>query len=127
MKVMLIGQLEGYVSTAAKIALDKGAKVLCFDDTPTALDALRDGKSADIILLDLKCNIESFIKSLKNERFSIPVIACGIAATAEEAAATIRVGAKEYIPFPPIQNLLQRCLRQLPKKITNSSPKILSC
>lgn len=110
MKVMLIGQLEGYVSTAAKIALDKGAKVLCFDETQSSLDALRDGKSADLILLDMKCHVASFIKALKDERFSIPVIACGIAATAEEAAATIRAGAKEYIPFPPDPELIAAVL-----------------
>ncbi len=110
MKVLLIGRLEGYVSTAAKIALDKGAKVVAFEETKEALQALRDGLSADIILLDLKCNVAEFSKSLKEERFSIPIIACGVASTAEEAAASIRAGAKEYIPFPPNPELIAAVL-----------------
>jgi len=106
MRVLLVGKLEGYVSTAAKIALNKGAKVVAFEDAKEALEALRAGQGADMIMFDLKCDIASFSKSLKSERFSIPLIACGVAATAEEAAASIRAGAKEYIPFPPDSELI---------------------
>ncbi len=106
MRVLLVGKLEGYVSTAAKIAISKGAKVVTADDPQQALESLRSGQGSDIILFDLKCDLPSFAKSLKAERFSIPLIACGIAATAEEAAATIRAGAREYVPFPPDPELI---------------------
>lgn len=110
MKVLLVGRLEGYVSTAAKIALNKGAKVVAYEEARDALQALRDGLTTDIILLDLKCDIKSFSKSLQAERFSIPIIACGVATSAEEAAASIRAGAKEYIPFPPDPELIAAVL-----------------
>ncbi len=110
MRVLLVGGLEGYVSTAAKIALDKGAKVVTYDESTQALQALREGLSADIILLDIKCDVAKFAKSLKEERFSIPIIACGVTSTAEEAATSIRAGAKEYIPFPPDPELIAAVL-----------------
>lgn len=110
MRVLLVGKLEGYVSTAAKIAISKGAKVHAFEDSSEALQALRDGQGADIILYDLKCDLPKFYNSIKQERFHIPLVACGVAATPEEAADSIRAGAKEYIPFPPDPELIAAVL-----------------
>lgn len=110
MRVLLVGHLEGFVSTAAKIAIGKGAKVHAYEDSKEALQALRDGQGADIILYDLKCDLPAFYTSIKNERFHIPLVACGVAATPEEAAASIRAGAKEYIPFPPNPELIAAVL-----------------
>ena len=110
MRVLLVGHLEGFVSTAAKIAIGKGAKVHAYEDSKEALQALRDGQGADIILYDLKCDLPAFYASIKNERFHIPLVACGVAATPEEAAASIRAGAKEYIPFPPNPELIAAVL-----------------
>lgn len=110
MRVLLVGHLEGFVSTAAKIAIAKGAKVHAYEDPKEALQALRDGQGADIILYDLKCDLPAFYASLKSERFHMPLIACGVAATPEEAAASIRAGAKEYVPFPPNPELIAAVL-----------------
>ena len=40
MRLMIIGQLEGYISQAGKIALQKGAKVIHCEDTQQAIGAL---------------------------------------------------------------------------------------
>lgn len=110
MNIMIIGHLEGHMSTAAKIALQQGAKVLCFDAPKKALDALRSGADIDVIFLDIQCNVRDFQKSLDQERFHTTLIACGIKVTPEEAAQSIRDGAKEYIPFPPDAELIAAIL-----------------
>jgi DNA-binding NtrC family response regulator len=38
---------------------------------------------------------------MKQERIAAPVVACGVGANAEKAAAAIRAGAREFIPRPP--------------------------
>jgi DNA-binding NtrC family response regulator len=70
------------------------------------LEAVRSGRGADLILIDLQLDIRSLTHSLKAERISIPVVACGIAVSPEMAAAAIRAGAKEYIPLPPDPELI---------------------
>ena len=54
MRLMIVGQLEGYISAAGKIALQKGAKVIHCDDTESALGALLNGKGADVVMCDVK-------------------------------------------------------------------------
>ena len=68
MRLMLVGQLEGYISTAGKIALQRGAKVVHCEDTIEALGALRNGKGADVAMVDVKLKIGEFIKKLEEER-----------------------------------------------------------
>lgn len=110
MRLMIIGALEGYISAAGKIALQKGAKVIHCEDTDQALAALRNGKGADIIMVDVKQKISPFIQSLETERFHIPVVACGIGTDARSAVKAIQDGAKEYIPLPPDAELIAAVL-----------------
>ncbi len=110
MRLMIIGQLEGYISTAGKIALQKGAKVMHCEDCDTALGALRSGKGADLIMIDVKMKIAAFIDTLKAERFALPVIACGIGTDARAAVKAIKDGAKEYVPLPPDADLIAAVL-----------------
>lgn len=98
---MIIGQLEGYISQAGKIALHKGAKVVHCEDTDQAIGALLNGKGADLVMIDVKQKIGDFIERLKSERIHIPVIACGINNDARSAVKAIQQGAKEYVPLPP--------------------------
>ena len=44
MRLMIVGQLEGYISTAGKIALQRGAKVIHCEDKDQALGALLNGR-----------------------------------------------------------------------------------
>lgn len=106
MRLMIIGHLEGYISAAGKIALQRGAKVIHCEDTEQALGALRNGKGADLVMVDVKQKIGAFIEELKNERIHVPVIACGIGTDARAAVKAIQEGAKEYVPLPPDADLI---------------------
>ncbi|MCC7305709.1 MAG: sigma-54-dependent Fis family transcriptional regulator, partial [Alphaproteobacteria bacterium] len=106
MRLMIIGQLEGHISQAGKIALQKGAKVVHCEDTDQAIGALLNGKGADLVMIDVKQKIAEFVDRLKTERIHIPVIACGINSDARAAVKAIQSGAKEYVPLPPDAELI---------------------
>lgn len=106
MRLLIIGNLNGHIITASKIALSRGASVSQADTIEQALINLRSGKGADLAMIDCELDIRGFIAALEAERFSIPVIACGLATDAEPAVAAIKAGAKEYIPLPPDPELI---------------------
>ncbi len=106
MRLMIVGQLEGYISAAGKIALQRGAKVIHCEDIGQALGALRNGKGADLAMVDIKQDIKQFVLSLTEERIHMPVVACGIGTDAQEAVRAIQDGAKEYVPLPPDADLI---------------------
>ncbi|MGN6671028.1 MAG: sigma-54-dependent transcriptional regulator, partial [Candidatus Nucleicultricaceae bacterium] len=106
MRLLIIGNLNGHIITASKIALSRGASVLQADTIEQALINLRSGKGADLAMIDCELDIKGFISALESERFSIPVIACGLATDAEPAVKAIKAGAKEYIPLPPDPELI---------------------
>lgn len=110
MRLMIIGQLEGYISQAGKIALQKGAKVIHCEDTEQAIGALLNGKGADLAMVDVKQKIREFIDRLDAERIHMPVIACGIGTDARAAVKAIEQGAKEYVPLPPDAELIAAVL-----------------
>ncbi len=106
MRLMIIGQLDGYISAAGKIALQRGAKVIHCEDTDQALGALRNGKGADLVMIDVKQKIGAFVEALKTERIHVPVVACGVGTDARLAVKAIQDGAKEYVPLPPDAELI---------------------
>lgn len=110
MRLMIIGHLEGYISAAGKIALQRGAKVIHCEDTQQALGALRNGKGADVVMCDIKQKIGPFVASLAEERINVPVVACGIGTDSRAAVKAIEDGAKEYIPLPPDAELIAAVL-----------------
>ena len=106
MRLMIIGRLDGHISQAGKIALNRGAKVIHCEDTEQAIGALLHGKGADLVMIDIKQKIGDFIERLKAERIHIPVVACGIGTDARAAVKAIQQGAKEYVPLPPDAELI---------------------
>lgn len=110
MRLMIVGQLEGYISAAGKIALQRGAKVIHCEDIEQALGALRNGKGADVAMVDIKQKIGTFVDALRDERIALPVVACGIGTDARSAVRAIQEGAKEYIPLPPDAELIAAVL-----------------
>lgn len=101
MRVLIIGNLNGELGAASKIAIDKGAKVSIASNIEDAMISLRDGRGADLLMVDVSLDIARLIKQLDAEHIHVPVAACGINADGEAAANAIRAGAKEYIPLPP--------------------------
>ncbi|PZQ44560.1 MAG: sigma-54-dependent Fis family transcriptional regulator [Micavibrio aeruginosavorus] len=110
MRLMIVGHLEGYISIAGKIALQKGAKVIHCEDTEQALGALLNGKGADVVMCDVKQKIGPFVAALEENRIAIPVVACGIGSDARTAVKAIQDGAKEYVPLPPDAELIAAVL-----------------
>ncbi len=111
MRLLIVGQLDGHISTAGRIATQRGAKVAHIDSIEGALNALRSGHGADLIMCDVTMDIARLIGSLKSERIIVPVIACGIGTDANAAVRAIRSGAREYIPLPPDAELIAAVLQ----------------
>ena len=101
MRLLLVGNLDGQVAAATQIAMQRGAKVAHAGSPEIALEHLRAGRGADMVMIEVDLDIKAFIESLDQERISIPVVACGIETDAATAANAIRAGAKEYVPLPP--------------------------
>ncbi|HVY87844.1 MAG TPA: sigma-54 dependent transcriptional regulator [Hyphomonadaceae bacterium] len=110
MRVLIIGNLQGQLSAATKIAFDRGAKVLHAQDAMSAMELLRTGRGADIVMIDVHEDINGLVTAMKQERIVSPVVACGVATTADAAANAIRAGAREFIPLPPDPELIAAVL-----------------
>jgi two-component system, response regulator FlrC len=110
MRLLIIGVLDGHFTTASRIAMDRGAKVLQCDTIKGGLDVIRSGAGADVVMADVRLDVASLIQSLKSERIAVPVIACGIGNDTRAAVAAIRAGAKEYLPLPPNAELIAAVL-----------------
>ena len=116
MRLMIVGHLEGYISIAGKIALQRGAKVIHCEDIEEALGALRTGKGADVVMVDVKQDIPKFMRSLNDERITTPVVACGIGNDTPSAVRAIEAGVKEYVPLPPDADLIAAILEAVTKE-----------
>lgn len=110
MRLLIVGPLNGQMSSATRIALARGAKATHAETAEQALEALRTGKGADLVMIDVKLDIRRFIEACETERMRVPVVACGVAADARTAADAIRAGAKEFIPLPPEPELIAAVL-----------------
>jgi two-component system, response regulator FlrC len=113
MQLMIIGSLGGQLGAATAIATKRGAKVTHYEKPEDALQALCDGKGADIVMIDVQENVATFIHSVRAERISVPVVACGIANDKEAAVRAIKAGAQEYIPLPPDEELIAAVLEAI--------------
>ncbi len=121
MRLLIVGTLEGHITTAGKIALSRGAKVAQAGSIDEAMNALRTGQGADLVMIDVKLDIGSMITRLDTERIAVPVVACGIGTDADAAVKAIEQGAKEYIPLPPDAELIAAVL----EAVSEESSKIV--
>ncbi|MGD9767627.1 MAG: sigma-54-dependent transcriptional regulator [Pseudolabrys sp.] len=110
MRLLIVGTLKGQLSTATKIAMDRGATVTHAETIDQALAVLRAGRGADLLMVDVALNVADLVKRLEAERIHVPIVACGISNDARAAVAAIHAGAKEYIPLPPDPELIAAVL-----------------
>ena len=110
MRLLIVGTLNGQLTTATKIAMDKGALVTHAADIAQALAVLRSGRGADLLMVDVAINIRELVAGLEAEHIHAPIVACGTATDARAAVAAIQAGAKEYIPLPPDAELIAAVL-----------------
>lgn len=106
MELLIVGTLEGQIGAASKIAFEQGGHVSLAEDIAPALDILRSGKAIELVMIDVKLDVYSFIKQLEQERINVLVVACGVANDTSLAVKAIKAGAKEYIPLPPDAELI---------------------
>ena len=110
MRLLIVGPLDGHITAASRIAMNRGAKVATIKEIDGALKALRDGKGADLVMIDVRLDVGRLIAGLEDERIVVPVVACGIGNDAQAAVRAIRAGAKEYVPLPPDAELIAAVL-----------------
>lgn len=113
MRLMIVGDLGGQIGSAIKIARSRGAKVTQVDTIAAAFDSLCKGQGADLLMVEVRENISRLKEMLQAERISIPIVACGVDATADAAADAIRAGAQEYVPLPPDEELIAAVLEAI--------------
>ena len=110
MRLLVVGKLNGQLSTAVKMAMSAGAKVSHVETIAQATHALRAGQGADLLMVDYELDIAGLIASNEAERIRVPVVACGVNADPTSAANAIKAGAKEFIPLPPDAELIAAVL-----------------
>src|SRR6185312_10603132 len=106
MRLLIVGSLKGQLTTATKIAMDRGASVTHAEIIDQALAVLRSGRGADLLMVDVAIDIRDLVQKLEIEHIHITIVACGIENNARAAVAAIHAGAKEYIPLPPDPELI---------------------
>ena len=110
MRLLIVGQLNGQIGLATKIAISRGAKVAHAATIDQAMAELRDGRGADLLMVDVGQPIAQLSAQLQLERIHVPIVACGIGTDAAAAVEAIKGGAKEYIPLPPDAQLIAAVL-----------------
>lgn len=106
MELLIVGTLNGQIGAASKIAVQQGGQVTLADTVERGLEILRNGKSVELVMIDVKLDVYKFISSLEQERMNVLVVACGVANDSSLAVKAIKAGAKEYIPLPPDAELI---------------------
>ncbi|MBX9840333.1 MAG: sigma-54 dependent transcriptional regulator [Xanthobacteraceae bacterium] len=110
MRLLIVGTLKGQLTTATKIAMDRGAAVTHAESIDQALAVLRSGKGADLLMVDVAVDIRDLVARLELEHIHVAIVACGVENNARAAVEAIHAGAKEYIPLPPDPELIAAVL-----------------
>ena len=110
MRIMIIGSLSGPLGQAGRLAMARGAKLEQADGIAVALTVLRAEPAIALVFCDLAHDIAALVATLAAERIVVPVVACGVDATADAAVQAIRAGARDFLPLPPDAALIAAML-----------------
>ncbi len=110
MRLLIVGTLKGQLTTATKMAMDRGATVTHAETSEQALAVLRSGRGADLLMVDVAIDIRDLVTRLEAEHIHATIVACGVTNDARAAVAAIHAGAREYIPLPPDPELIAAVL-----------------
>jgi two-component system, NtrC family, response regulator HydG len=83
--------------------LPQGHTIITFSSALEALEKLRAGLQADLILSDIKMpglDGMSFIRNLKEQEFEIPIVIMTAYGSIESAVTAMKEGAVDYLPKP---------------------------
>lgn len=110
MRLLIVGDINSDIKAAIDIAIARKVKVMMVAGIKQALDFLREGKGADLILVDVIFDIANLIDSMNQEHIATPVVAYGVQCSPKEAVQAIKAGAKEFLPLPPDEKLIAAIL-----------------
>jgi DNA-binding NtrC family response regulator len=110
MRLLIVGTLDSRLATATKLAMNNSATVAYAADIAQTLSAAREGRVADLLVVDTAISIPELVRALEAEHIRTPIVACGTATDARAAAAAVRDGAKGYIPLPTDPELIATVL-----------------
>ena len=103
MRLLIIGTLGGQLTTATKLAMEKGANVTHADSNDQALAVLRSGRGADLLMVDVALDIRDLVaRSMPNA--STYHVACGVTNDARAAVTRSTPGPKNTSHCRPIPN-----------------------
>jgi DNA-binding NtrC family response regulator len=126
-RILLASPEHPAIMHAAALARDWGADVETAPTPQTALARLRES-GADLLLLSVEFDVPPLIETLRRERFTLPVIACGVDASADRAVSAIRAGARDYLPLPPDRELIAAAILSVaegPTQLVGKDPALL--
>ncbi|OJW28135.1 MAG: sigma-54-dependent Fis family transcriptional regulator [Rhodospirillales bacterium 69-11] len=110
MRVLIIGSLAGELGQAARIAMQRGARLDQADDADQGLIRLRADARVDLVLCDVAQDVGAVVAALVAERMAVPVVAAGTGDDPEAVLRAIRAGAREFLPLPPDPDLIAAIL-----------------
>ncbi|MCP4936510.1 MAG: sigma-54-dependent Fis family transcriptional regulator [bacterium] len=110
MRLMIVGSLNGNLTTATQMAMDRGAKVTHAPSIESAMMELRSGNGADLLMVDVAFDVADLVQRLASEYIHVSLVACGVDADSTAAVNAIRGGALEFIPLPPDPDLIAAVL-----------------
>src|ERR1700758_5339470 len=67
MRLLIVGSLKGQLTSATKLAMDKGASVTHAETIEQALAVLRSGRGADLLMVDVGLDIRDLVLRLDPE------------------------------------------------------------
>src|SRR6201997_2809592 len=67
MRLLIVGSLKGQLTSATKLAMDKGASVTHAETIEQALAVLRSGRGADLLMVDVGLDIRDLVLRLDAE------------------------------------------------------------
>jgi two-component system, response regulator FlrC len=110
MRVLIVGAHNPEIAIAIAMAVERGASLRHVARPEAALDELRAGRGAELVLIDVASDIARLIRSLAAERIFVPVVAYGVRTDARAAVAAVKAGAREFLPLPPDPELIAAIL-----------------
>jgi len=98
MRLLIVGTLAGQLTTATKLAMDRGATVTHAADIAQALAVLRAGRGADLLMVD----VAVAIRELENTMHRAVLIATGAEIGPEAILAPDGVRLDQQRGAPPV-------------------------
>ena len=90
MRLLIIGSLDSHIGQASKIAKDRGAEVSHAPDVDSAMNLLRSGKGADLLMIDIRLDIKKIHDALQTEHIHVPIVGFGFNSDTELAVKAIK-------------------------------------